>query len=64
MVSIEMIIAYGNPKLDIWEAAVDQFIIAIAIFVAIVPEGLPIILVIRIVYLMDLLDYPVSDLDF
>ena len=36
-----MIIAYGNPKVDIWEAAVDQFIIAIAIFVAIVPEGLP-----------------------
>ena len=45
LVSIEMIIAYGNPKVDIWEAAVDQFIIAIAIFVAIVPEGLPIILV-------------------
>ena len=41
LVSIEMIIAYGNPKVDIWEAAVDQFIIAIAIFVAIVPEGLP-----------------------
>ena len=48
LVSIEMIIAYGNPKLDIWEAAVDQFIIAIAIFVAIVPEGLPIILVITL----------------
>ena len=48
LVSIEMIIAYGNPKVDIWEAAVDQFIIAIAIFVAIVPEGLPIILVITL----------------
>ncbi len=48
LVSIEMIIAYGNPKIDIWEAAVDQFIIAIAIFVAIVPEGLPIILVITL----------------
>ena len=40
--------AYGNPKVDIWEAAIDQFIIAIAIFVAIVPEGLPIILVITL----------------
>ena len=48
LVSIEMIIAYGNPDIDIWEAAVDQFIIAIAIFVAIVPEGLPIILVITL----------------
>ena len=48
LVSIEMIIAYGNPKVDIWEAAIDQFIIAIAIFVAIVPEGLPIILVITL----------------
>ena len=48
LVSIEMIIAYGNPRVDIWEAAVDQFIIAIAIFVAIVPEGLPIILVITL----------------
>ena len=48
LVSIEMIIAHGNPKIDIWEAAVDQFIIAIAIFVAIVPEGLPIILVITL----------------
>lgn len=48
LVSIKMIIAYGDPKLDIWEAAVDQFIVAIAIFVAIVPEGLPIILVITL----------------
>ncbi len=48
LVSIEMIIAYGDVDVDIWEAAVDQFIIAIAIFVAIVPEGLPIILVITL----------------
>jgi len=48
LVSIEMIIAYGDADTDIWEAAVDQFIIAIAIFVAIVPEGLPIILVITL----------------
>ena len=48
LVSIEMIIAYGDPNIEIWEAAIDQFIIAIAIFVAIVPEGLPIILVITL----------------
>ena len=48
LVSIEMIIAYGSPEIDLWEAAIDQFIIAIAIFVAIVPEGLPIILVITL----------------
>ena len=48
LVSIEMIIAYGTDGVDIWEAAVDQFIIAVAIFVAIVPEGLPIILVITL----------------
>ena len=48
LVSIKMIIAYGDPKADMWESAVDQFIIAIAIFVAIVPEGLPIILVITL----------------
>jgi Ca2+-transporting ATPase len=39
LVSLEMIIAYGEPNVDLKEAAVDQFIIAIAIFVAIVPEG-------------------------
>ncbi len=48
LVSIKMLIAYGDPKVDLWEAAIDQFIIAIAIFVAIVPEGLPIILVITL----------------
>ena len=48
LVSIEMIIAFGDSSVDVWEAAVDQFIIAIAIFVAIVPEGLPIILVITL----------------
>ncbi|MDP6869709.1 MAG: HAD-IC family P-type ATPase [Candidatus Poseidoniaceae archaeon] len=44
LVSIEMVITYYEAG-DLWEAAVEQFIIAIAIFVAIVPEGLPIILV-------------------
>lgn len=44
LVSIEMIITYYDGG-DLWAAAIDQFIIAIAIFVAIVPEGLPIILV-------------------
>ena len=48
LVSVEMIIAYGEPNVDLKEAAIDQFIIAIAIFVAIVPEGLPIILVITL----------------
>ena len=48
LVSIKMIIAYGDADQNLWEAAVDQFIIAIAIFVAIVPEGLPIILVITL----------------
>ena len=48
LVSIELIIAYGLAQDNLWEVAVDQFIIAIAIFVAIVPEGLPIILVITL----------------
>ena len=48
LVSIELIIAYGVAEDNLWEVAVDQFIIAIAIFVAIVPEGLPIILVITL----------------
>ena len=48
LVSIELIIAYGGKQDNLWEVAVDQFIIAIAIFVAIVPEGLPIILVITL----------------
>ena len=48
LVSIELLIAYGLNESDLWEVAVDQFIIAIAIFVAIVPEGLPIILVITL----------------
>tara|TARA_B110000444_G_scaffold261561_1_gene315388 strand:- start:8608 stop:11388 length:2781 start_codon:yes stop_codon:yes gene_type:complete len=44
IVSIELIITYfeGGP---LWAAAEEQLLIAIAIFVAIVPEGLPIILV-------------------
>ncbi len=49
LVSLKMAVAYldpdGAPLLDV---AVEQFIIAIAIFVAIVPEGLPIILVITL----------------
>jgi len=48
LVSIELLIAYGGNQDNLWEVAVDQFIIAIAIFVAIVPEGLPIILVITL----------------
>ena len=48
LVSLKMVIAYNTPGMDIWEAAIEQFIIAIAIFVAIVPEGLPIILVITL----------------
>ena len=48
LVSIELLIAYGSANDNLWEVAVDQFIIAIAIFVAIVPEGLPIILVITL----------------
>ncbi|MBT4066151.1 MAG: HAD-IC family P-type ATPase [Euryarchaeota archaeon] len=44
IVSIELIFAYVDDG-QMWEAAKAQFLIAIAIFVAIVPEGLPIILV-------------------
>ena len=47
LVSIKMLLAYGGND-SLWEVAVDQFIVAIAIFVAIVPEGLPIILVITL----------------
>ncbi|MCS5534189.1 MAG: HAD-IC family P-type ATPase [Candidatus Poseidoniaceae archaeon] len=48
LVSLKMLIAYGNPDIDIWDAAIEQFMVAVAIFVAIVPEGLPIILVITL----------------
>ena len=48
MVAIKMIIAYGDETANLKEVAVEQFIVAIAIFVAIVPEGLPIILVITL----------------
>jgi len=44
IVSIELIITYGEGG-DLWKAAKEQLLVAIAIFVAIVPEGLPIILV-------------------
>ncbi|DAC47292.1 MAG TPA: ATPase, partial [Candidatus Poseidoniales archaeon] len=48
LVSIELIIALGDPTANLRDVAIEQFIIAIAIFVAIVPEGLPIILVITL----------------
>jgi Ca2+-transporting ATPase len=48
LVSFELIFALGDDTANLREVAVDQFIIAIAIFVAIVPEGLPIILVITL----------------
>lgn len=44
LVSIKLVLSIGTG-VDMWEVAIEQFIIAIAIFVAIVPEGLPIILV-------------------
>ncbi len=44
LLSIEMVLAYVDKK-DMLEAASAQFLIAVSIFVAIVPEGLPIILV-------------------
>ena len=48
LVSLKMLIAYASPDIDIWDAAIEQFMVAVAIFVAIVPEGLPIILVITL----------------
>ena len=51
LVSIKVLIAYGDPAIDnsgLRDVAIEQFIVAIAIFVAIVPEGLPIILVITL----------------
>jgi len=47
LVSIKMVIAWGSSQ-NMWEVAIEQFTVAIAIFVAIVPEGLPIILVITL----------------
>ena len=44
IVSIALIVAYVDGG-DLWAEAKFQFLVAIAIFVAIVPEGLPIILV-------------------
>ena len=44
IVSIALILTYVDGG-DLWKEAKFQFLIAIAIFVAIVPEGLPIILV-------------------
>lgn len=48
LVSFELIFALGDDTANLRDVVVDQFIIAIAIFVAIVPEGLPIILVITL----------------
>ena len=45
LVSIKLLLSYNVPGVDMMDVAIEQFIIAIAIFVAIVPEGLPIILV-------------------
>ena len=42
IVSIALIVAYVDGG-DLWEEAKFQFLVAIAIFVAIVPEGLPIL---------------------
>lgn len=47
LVSLKLVSAYGTGA-NLREVAIEQFIIAIAIFVAIVPEGLPIILVITL----------------
>ena len=47
LVSLKLVSAYGTGA-DLQEVAIEQFIVAIAIFVAIVPEGLPIILVITL----------------
>ena len=44
ILSIEMIVEYFEDG-DLWYEAKRQFLIAISIFIAIVPEGLPIILV-------------------
>lgn len=51
LVSLNVLVAYVDPAVSntgLRDVAVEQFIIAIAIFVAIVPEGLPIILVITL----------------
>ena len=48
LVSLNLVVSYGKPGVDLREVVVQQFIVAIAIFVAIVPEGLPIILVITL----------------
>jgi len=50
LVSLKLAIAILNPSSDVslLDVVIEQFIVAIAIFVAIVPEGLPIILVITL----------------
>ena len=49
LVSLKLAIAILNPSdMSLVDVVIEQFIIAIAIFVAIVPEGLPIILVITL----------------
>ena len=39
LVSLNLVVSYGKPGVDLREVAVQQFIVAIAIFVAIVPEA-------------------------
>ena len=49
LVTVKLLIAFlGNNSESLVDVAVEQFMVAIAIFVAIVPEGLPIILVITL----------------
>lgn len=48
IVGVELGKAIIDGQSDLFSVVVDQFIVAIAIFVAIVPEGLPIILVITL----------------
>jgi P-type Ca2+ transporter type 2C len=50
LVSLKLAIAILNPSsgVSLVDVVIEQFIVAIAIFVAIVPEGLPIILVITL----------------
>ena len=48
LVILVILSSYGKPGVDLRDVVVSSFILAISIFVAIVPEGLPIILVITL----------------
>ncbi|MED5486784.1 MAG: cation-translocating P-type ATPase [Candidatus Thermoplasmatota archaeon] len=49
LVSLHVVKAiFTGSSENLWEVVADQFLVAVAIFVAIVPEGLPIILVITL----------------